>query len=62
MMFSMPSLSLICYIANGSSDRGVHIGGRSGSHSDKKRKKEEKARLKAQKVNYKTDQPTIKLN
>lgn len=61
-VFFMPSLSLICPVANGSSDGGLYAGGRSGSHSDKKRKKEEKARLKAQKVDYKTYQCTVKQN
>lgn len=54
MVFAMHSLSLIFFIANGSSDVGLYTGGRSGSHSDKKKKKEEKARLKAVKVNSQT--------
>ncbi|XP_058259446.1 HMG box-containing protein 4-like isoform X3 [Hemibagrus wyckioides] len=39
--------------SNGSSEGGSYPGGRSGSHSDKKRKKEEKARLKAEKAKKK---------
>ncbi|XP_060774849.1 HMG domain-containing protein 4-like isoform X2 [Neoarius graeffei] len=39
--------------SNGSSDAGLYAAGRSGSHSDKKRKKEEKARLKAEKAKKK---------
>lgn len=52
----MRSLFLICSVVNGSSDGGVFAGGRSGTHGDKKRKKEEKARLKAEKVNHRTYQ------
>ncbi|KAK2857549.1 hypothetical protein Q7C36_005468 [Tachysurus vachellii] len=39
--------------SNGSSDGGSYAVGRSGSHTDKKRKKEQKARLKAQKAKKK---------
>lgn len=39
--------------ANGSSDDGLYSAGRSGSHSEKKRKKEEKAKLKAEKAKKK---------
>lgn len=54
IVFPMPFFSVICSVANGSSEGGSYPRGRSGSHSDKKRKKEEKARLKAEKVTYTT--------